>query len=150
MANVSDEIEQFILSIFSDDSLKLSRNDLAHYFSVAPSQINYVLSTRFNLDKGYVIESKRGGGGFITIVRISEDKEDTLSTILQEIDGIEALSFNRANCFLQRLERDEIITKQESDIIKNAISDKAMCVIAQSANARKNVFKEILIGLIRR
>lgn len=58
MANVSDEIEQFILSIFSDDSLKLSRNDLAHYFSVAPSQINYVLSTRFNLDKGYVIDRK--------------------------------------------------------------------------------------------
>ncbi|MDE6362266.1 MAG: CtsR family transcriptional regulator [Clostridia bacterium] len=150
MANVSDEIEQFILSIFSDDSLRLSRNDLAHYFSVAPSQINYVLSTRFNLDKGYVIESKRGGGGFITIVRISEDKEDTLSAILQEIDGIEALSFNRANCFLQRLERDEIITKQESDIIKNAISDKAMGVITPSANARKNIFKEILIGLIRR
>ncbi|MDE6473571.1 MAG: CtsR family transcriptional regulator [Clostridia bacterium] len=150
MANVSDEIEQFILSIFSDDSLKLSRNDLAHYFSVAPSQINYVLSTRFNLDKGYVIESKRGGGGFITIVRISEDKEDTLSAILQEIEGIDALSFNRANCFLQRLERDEIITKQESDIIKNAISDKAMGVVTHSASARKNIFKEILIGLIRR
>ncbi len=150
MANVSDEIEQFILSIFSDDSLKLSRNDLAHYFSVAPSQINYVLSTRFNLDKGYVIESKRGGGGFITIVRISEDKEDTLSAILQEIDSIDALSFNRANCFLQRLERDEVITKQESDIIRNAISDKAMGVVTHSAGARKNIFKEILIGLIRR
>ncbi len=75
MANLSDEIEQFILSIFTDDDrLKLSRNDLAHYFSVAPSQINYVLSTRFNLDKGYVIESRRGGGGFITIVRINENK----------------------------------------------------------------------------
>ena len=150
MANVSDEIEQFILSIFSDDSLRLSRNDLAHYFSVAPSQINYVLSTRFNLDKGYVIESKRGGGGFITIVRISENKEDTLSTILQELEGIDALSFNRANCFLQRLEREKVITKQESDIIKNAISDKALNVITHSANVRKNVFKEILIGLIRR
>ncbi len=151
MENLSDEIEQFILSIFTDDDrLKLSRNDLAHYFSVAPSQINYVLSTRFNLDKGYVIESKRGGGGFITIVRINENKQDTLSTILQELDGIEALSFNRANCFLQRLEREEIITDKECDIIKSAISDKALSVISNSAMARKNVFKEIMIGLIRR
>ena len=151
MANLSDEIEQFILSIFTDeDRLKLSRNDLAHYFSVAPSQINYVLSTRFNLDKGYVIESKRGGGGFITIVRINENNQDALSTVLQELDGIEALSYNRANCFLQRLEREEIITAQESDIIKCAISDKALGVITNSATARKNVFKEILIGLIRR
>ena len=151
MANVSDEIEQFILSIFTEDNrLKLSRNDLAHYFSVAPSQINYVLSTRFNLDKGYVIESKRGGGGFITIVRISEDREDTLSKVLQELDGIEALSFNRANCFLDRLEREEIITSGECEIIKSAITDKALGMISSSATARKSVFKEILIGLIRR
>lgn len=151
MANLSDEIEQFILSIFTDDNkLKLSRNDLAHYFSVAPSQINYVLSTRFNLDKGYVIESKRGGGGFITIVKINENRQDTLSAILQELDGIEALSSNRANCFLQRLLRDEIINEGECDIISNAISDKALSIVANSAAARKNVFKEILIGLIRR
>ena len=66
MASISDEIEQFILSVLSDDeSVKLSRNDLAHYFSVAPSQINYVLATRFNFDKGYIIESKRGGDGCI-------------------------------------------------------------------------------------
>ena len=151
MANLSDEIEQFILSIFNDeDRLRLSRNDLAHYFSVAPSQINYVLSTRFNLDRGYVIESKRGGGGFITIVRINEDKQDLLSTVLQELDGIDALSFNRANCFLQRLEREEIITANEGDVIRSAISDKALGVFTHSAVARKNVFKEILIGLIRR
>ena len=151
MANLSDEIEQFILSIFNDDDrLRLSRNDLAHYFSVAPSQINYVLSTRFNLDRGYVIESKRGGGGFITIVRISEDKQDTLNTVLQELDGIDALSFNRANCFLQRLERDGVITSSESDLIRSAISDKALGVIVNSATVRKSVFKEILIALIRR
>ena len=150
MANLSDEIEQFILSIFADDRLKLSRNDLAHYFSVAPSQINYVLSTRFSLDKGYVIESKRGGGGFITIVKISESKEDALTTILQELDSIDALSFNRANCFLQRLEREGIITDRESDIIKSAISEKALSVVSSSATARKSLFKEILIQLIRR
>ena len=151
MANISDEIEQFILSIFADEgTLKLSRNDLAQYFSVAPSQINYVLSTRFNLDKGYVIESKGGGGGCITIVRISESKDDTLSNMLQELDSIDALSFNRANCFLQRLEREEFVSKQEGEIIKSAISDKALNFPTGSATVRKNIFKEILIGLMRR
>ena len=151
MANISDEIEQFILSIFADEgTLKLSRNDLAQYFSVAPSQINYVLSTRFNLDKGYVIESKRGGGGCITIVRISESKDDTLSNMLQELDSIDALSFNRANCLLQRLEREEFVSKQECGIIKSAISDKALNFPTGSATVRKNIFKEILIGLMRR
>lgn len=151
MANISDEIEQFILSIFADEvALKLSRNDLAQYFSVAPSQINYVLSTRFNIDKGYVIESKRGGGGCITIVRIREDREDILSNILQEVESIDALSFNRAASFLDRLERREIVDKKESDIIKSAISDKALNFPTGSARVRKSVFKEILIGLMRR
>ncbi|MDE5548755.1 MAG: CtsR family transcriptional regulator, partial [Clostridia bacterium] len=141
----------FILSIWNDDEeLKLSRNDLAQYFSVAPSQINYVLATRFSFDKGYVIESKRGGGGCITLVRLNDGKDEVLQGIVQEIDNIESLSFNRACNFLQRLEREEIIDEKEGEIIKSAISDKALSFPTHSANVRKNVFKEILIGLIRR
>ncbi len=151
MANISDEIEQFILSIWNDEEeLKLSRNDLAQYFSVAPSQINYVLATRFSFDKGYIIESKRGGGGFITLVRISDSKDEVLQGIVQELDNIEALTFNRASNFVYRLEREGIIDGKEGDIIKSAISDKALNFPAHSANVRKNVFKEILIGLMRR
>ena len=151
MANISDEIEQFILSIFADEaSLKLSRNDLAQYFSVAPSQINYVLSTRFNIDKGYVIESKLGGGGCITIVSITYSKDYTLAGMLQELDSIDAMSFNRANCFLQRLERESFLTKEEGEVIRSAIRDKALSFPTGSATVRKNIFKEILIGLMRR
>jgi transcriptional regulator CtsR len=151
VANISDEIEQFILSIWNDEEeLKLSRNDLAQYFSVAPSQINYVLATRFSFDKGYIIESKRGGGGFITLVRISDSKDEVLQGIVQELDNIEALTFNRASNFVYRLEREGIIDGKEGDIIKSAISDKALNFPAHSANVRKNVFKEILIGLMRR
>jgi transcriptional regulator CtsR len=151
VANISDEIEQFILSIWNDEEeLKLSRNDLAQYFSVAPSQINYVLATRFSFDKGYIIESKRGGGGCITLVRISDSKDEVLQGIVQELDNIEALTFNRASNFVYRLEREGIIDGKEGDIIKSAISDKALNFPAHSANVRKNVFKEILIGLMRR
>ena len=151
MASISDEIEQFILSVMSDDeSVKLSRNDLAHYFSVAPSQINYVLATRFNFDKGYIIESKRGGGGCITLVRISDNKEDILPELVQELDNIDVLTFNRASNFTDRLVRDEVITKEEGGIIKSALSDKALNFPAHVGKMRKNIFKEIVIGLMRR
>ena len=71
MANISETIEQFIIATLGEnDSVDISRNSLAEYFSCAPSQINYVLDTRFTIDRGYVKESKRGGSGYIKISRL--------------------------------------------------------------------------------
>jgi len=65
MATISDLIEQFIKSLMGEsDTINISRNELAQYFDCAPSQINYVLATRFSFEHGFVIESRRGGGGF--------------------------------------------------------------------------------------
>ena len=62
MSNISDMIEAFLIDTLGDDEyLDISRNDLANYFNVAPSQINYVLTTRFNYERGFLTESKRGG-----------------------------------------------------------------------------------------
>ncbi len=73
MANISDVIEKFLIdAIGGDRSIVINRNELADYFSCAPSQINYVLATRFTLDRGYVIQSRRGGGGYVTLIRISD------------------------------------------------------------------------------
>ena len=71
---LSDSIESFIKTMLNDDSaeVELKRNELAEYFQCAPSQINYVLATRFSPDHGYVTESRRGGGGYIRIVRVVE------------------------------------------------------------------------------
>lgn len=151
MANISDSIEKFILSFFGegDDSVRLSRNELAHYFGVSPSQINYVLMTRFNVDKGYYIESHRGGGGFILIEKMSADKEDFLPALLKEIDGTNHLTYNKAADIVDRLVREEIITREEGDLIKTAVSDKALSSVTVE-NLRKNIFKEIIIWLIRR
>lgn len=151
MANISDSIEKFILSFFDDgdDSVQLSRNELAHYFNVSPSQINYVLTTRFGVDRGYYVESRRGGGGFIMLVRLSQDKEDLLPALVRELDETNELTFNKAADVVDRLEREDIITSAEADIIKSAISDKALQSVAVE-NLRKNVFREILIALIRR
>ena len=149
--NISDIIEEFIKSTLGDEEkLQLSRNDLANYFAVAPSQINYVLSTRFNVDKGFVVESKRGGGGSVTIIRISQNAEDIIPNILKEIDKLNELTFNKASDILDRLEFEQIIDEHEKEIIKSAISDKALALPMKTDGLRKNIFKEILIGLMRR
>ena len=71
MAQLSDNIEQFIKELMCEDTrVELKRNELAQHFGCAPSQINYVLATRFSVDHGYIIESRRGGGGYVRIVRM--------------------------------------------------------------------------------
>lgn len=150
MANISDAIEEFILSVIGDeDTLQLSRNDLASYFKVAPSQINYVLSTRFNIDKGYVIESKRGGGGSITLIRLNLNEEEVIPRVLQEVDKTPMLMYNKACDFIQYLIDNDVITEEESNIIKSAISDKAL-TMPYAEKIRQSIFKEILIGLMKR
>ena len=71
MANISDVIEKFILDAMQhEQSLQISRNELANFFSCAPSQINYVLATRFSNERGFDVSSQRGGGGFIKLTKI--------------------------------------------------------------------------------
>ena len=151
--NKSNNIEEFIKSMLDEDegqSLELARNDLANYFSCAPSQINYVLQTRFNIARGYVIESKRGGGGSITIIKLSTDPNDTIPSILKALDGEKDITYQRACDYLEWIEREGLITEKEVDIIKSSISDKALALPIKIVGLRKNVFKEILIGLMRR
>ena len=77
--SISDIIEEFIKSSLDDDDfIELSRNDLAKFFSCVPSQINYVLNTRFTLNRGFVVESQRGGNGYIKLVKITDNNNNFL------------------------------------------------------------------------
>ncbi len=78
MSVLSNAIEEFIKEMLSFGETELQRNELAQRFGCAPSQINYVLTTRFSLDRGYIITSRRGGGGFIKITRVALDKDGCL------------------------------------------------------------------------
>jgi len=117
MANISDIIEQFILkTLGDDDSVDISRNELANFFSCAPSQINYVLGTRFTLDRGFVKESRRGGGGYIKITRIKVDDDNYMNNLILESVG-EELSAKRLGQILLKLKDESIIRSMR--LIKN-------------------------------
>ena len=152
MATISDIIEEFILSALADDDLlQLSRNDLATFFSCAPSQINYVLSTRFTPEKGFIIESKRGGGGCINLIRITDDKEDVLKSIYSYLCEEGTLEYNKLLHILERLEKDGIIDNKESELLKITMSDKALAnPVNITARLRAQMLKEIVLNLSKR
>ncbi|HPT78403.1 MAG TPA: CtsR family transcriptional regulator [Candidatus Atribacteria bacterium] len=150
MARLSDIIEEFIKTLLkeSEGELELQRNDLASYFDCAPSQINYVLATRFTLNHGYYIESRRGGGGYIRIVRLDTDKDDYLFYLLKEGIGKE-LSEQEAVKHLQRMVEQGFISKRDAYIINSAISDKAIAIPSTLKDGiRASIFKSILAALL--
>ena len=150
MANISESIEQFIIATMGEnDSVEISRNSLAEYFSCAPSQINYVLDTRFTTDRGFVKESRRGGSGFIKISRIkTSDSNAYLSGLVSQSIGDE-LSFKRMVQIMDKLVNDGILTKNESLIIEVALSDDSLMVpITIKDKIRSTAFKNILLKLM--
>ena len=86
MSILSDHIEEFIKELLIEDEgmAELQRNELAQKFNCAPSQINYVLTTRFSPNRGYVTESRRGGGGYIRVIRLDIERCDYISDIIDE------------------------------------------------------------------
>lgn len=150
MANISDIIEQFILKTLGDDeSVDISRNELASFFSCAPSQINYVLETRFTIDKGFVKESRRGGGGFIKISKINLNDDDYVSNLILESVGDE-LSQKRLSQILDKLEYEKIVSLKEKEIIFSALSDSSLAMpFTIRDNIRAKSFKNVLTTLMK-
>ena len=150
MANISDIIEKFILSTMgSSDDINLSRNELADYFNCAPSQINYVLTTRFNLNRGYLTESQRGGGGYIKLVRI-KDFDDTYIYKILDNTWNKEISYKDACYLLEDLVRKKFLKLSEAKIISYAISDKALSSpVKMEGNMRSNILKNVLVNILK-
>lgn len=151
MAGISDIIEKFILSMMSEkdkDILEIQRNELAEYFNCAPSQINYVLATRFTPDKGFYIQSKRGGGGYIKIIRVNiSENRDIRELLINSIGN--SITKQKAYRIIDSLKEKDFITKRESLIMKNAIGDRALSIASgYKNNLRATILKDMLIALI--
>ncbi|MBQ7798009.1 MAG: CtsR family transcriptional regulator [Clostridia bacterium] len=149
MASRSDIIEQFILKTLAKDSfIELSRNDLAKFFACAPSQINYVLNTRFTVNNGYVIESVRGGAGFIKVTRLTNNS-DNLQNLINLCS--QPLTVVEGGQILDNLLSRKFITLGENQVLKRAISTKALNnPLNMEETIRANILKEIIIEVMKR
>ena len=152
MPGLSNTIERFIIKLFQvaeNNIIEIQRNEMAQHFGCSPSQINYVLSTRFTSYKGYYIESKRGGGGYIKIMKIEiEDDEDLNNLIINSIG--DSIAKNKAYHIIDRLYEEKLITKGEEEIIKVSISDSSLSNIVNNRNTiRADILKNILLILLK-
>ncbi len=124
MRNISDIIEQHLKSILQQSRngfIEIQRSVLADQFQCVPSQINYVISTRFSVEKGYMVESKRGGGGYIRIRKVEILGKKNLYHILMEMISQE-ISQTAAENILIRLKEEKLISPRECQIMKAATS----------------------------
>ena len=150
---LSDSIESFIKTLLTQEEpeVELKRNELAEYFGCAPSQINYVLATRFSPDHGYVIESRRGGGGYIRIVRVVQTGAQRLMYLTNERIG-EAISEAEAVRLIHQLVEQGLVSAGEGEIMRAAVSAQAMAIpIPDSMKAalRARTLKTMLMTIAR-
>ena len=150
MARISDIIAQFINDMIEDEKNKeviIQRNELADKFNCAPSQINYVLTTRFTAEKGYLIESRRGGGGYIIIRRVEyNNKEKQLEEINKSIGN--SLTYNSALLLIEHLYDRKLITKREFEIIKMSINDRTLGSAEDRNKLRADILKCIIMVIL--
>ena len=145
---LSDLIEDFIKDLFDDDddSIEIQRNELAHQFNCVPSQINYVISTRFKPSQGYYVESKRGGGGNIRIKKINNSKSDYIMHIINNIGN--ELKPNEIDILLSDLLTYNVITEQEAKLLKVATSDNVLRLSNDIKDeVRARIFKNMLLNI---
>ena len=148
--SISDIIEEFIMSSLDDDDfIELSRNDLAKFFSCVPSQINYVLNTRFTVNRGFVVESQRGGGGYIKVLRVQDTNSNFLNNVLNMCN--QPISFIQASQIIQNMCEKNIITEQEARLIKAGINVRALNnPINIDDILRASILKQITLELMKK
>ena len=141
-------IEQFIKELFEDeDYIEIQRNDLAEHFNCVPSQINYVISTRFKPAQGYYVESKRGGGGYIGIKKINITKSNYLMHIISNIGN--KITAQEVDIFIGNFLSYKIITGKEAKLLKVATSDNVLDVPQNIKDElRAKIFKNMLLNLV--
>ena len=146
MASISDIIEKFIKDLMEDsDTVQIQRNELANLFNCAPSQINYVLTTRFSREKGYEVQSKKGGGGYIKIDKITKlNKDQVLNIFYEKID--KQITYLQSKMIIKWLIDINLINSREAKIILCAIDDKSLNTPIRGLNdiLRAKVLKNII------
>lgn len=151
MRNISDIIEKYLKSIMHESpegTIEIQRNDLADKFSCVPSQINYVISTRFTLEKGYLVESKRGGGGYVRIRKIELPGPTSLHTHLHQTIGNE-MGQAAAEGLIYQLVEARIITEREANLMRSVTAREVLALkLPYRDEIRARIMKAMLISLL--
>ena len=151
---LSDSIEHFIKELLNEEAteVELKRNELAEYFGCAPSQINYVLATRFSPDHGYLTESRRGGGGYIRIVRVVQAGSQRLMYLVNDRIG-DSLGEEECLRLISQLKEQRIVTADEASLMASAVSTRALSVPVPDAlkdAMRAKMMKSMLMTIASR
>lgn len=145
---ISDVIADMILNMFDDETptIQIKRNDLAAQLGCVPSQINYVITSRFTPEQGYRIESRRGGGGYIMITRATKD--NALLTLINSIGS--DIDEKTAKSYIHNLNYQDLISNKAGQIMLAAVSDANFRELPDSIKdrIRANQFKQMLIAYI--
>lgn len=144
--NLSNAITQMIMEMLQDSAeVEIQRNILAQRIGCVPSQINYVLSSRFTPERGYIVESRRGGGGCIRITRISFDKSTPIMTLVNSIGS--AIDETTARHHIANLLYTELISEKEAALMLSALSDVNFKLLDTQTKdcVRANILKQMLL-----
>ncbi|HOC06810.1 MAG: CtsR family transcriptional regulator [Bacillota bacterium] len=144
--NLVDVIEMYIKALLDesmDNVIQLRRNELAQYFGCAPSQINYVIQTRFNPQRGYITESQRGGGGYIRLIRLDLDNMEKILSAFEQLE--EEVSQRQAQDFLCWLREQGLIDNREAQMMAAVVAREVLDVPAAT---RRKLRYRILWAMI--
>ncbi|HCM88622.1 MULTISPECIES: CtsR family transcriptional regulator [Vagococcus] len=142
--NMSDIIESYIKEILEiDKMIEIRRSEMADLFECVPSQINYVIKTRFTVPQGYQVESKRGGGGYIRIVKVDLLQHGNYLLRVAESVG-SSLTESEAFAILKQLQDNEVIDVRENNIISALLCNKPLLSVSDNSKLRAHMMIELL------
>ena len=150
MRNISDIIEQYLKHVLDNSGkeiVEIKRSEIADKFQCVPSQINYVINTRFTIERGYVVESKRGGGGYIRIIKVrANNQAHLLDQILHLIHH--RLSQAAAEDIIGRLVSEEVISSREAKLMLSVIDRSVLYIeLPHRDELRARMFKAMITSL---
>lgn len=146
--SISDIIEEYLKQILGESSqIEIRRSEIANHFDVVPSQINYVIKTRFTIQHGYLVQSKRGGGGYIRIERVNLlDNVDVLDSLIQVIG--DSIRERDAYDIVRTLYDEKVVTRREGDLMLVALSKQTLNV--NDCNVEAQLRARILVSMLNR
>ncbi|EJO7005199.1 CtsR family transcriptional regulator [Listeria monocytogenes] len=149
MKNISDIIEAYLKQILeSSEAVEIKRSEIADKFECVPSQINYVINTRFTMERGYIVESKRGGGGYIRIIKVKmNDKLQLLEAIISMVHDKKVSQAFSEDVILRLLE-EEVITKKEARLMVAALDREVLILPLPDRDIlRSRILEAMLVAL---